>query len=127
MLKNNNLIVIYGKAGSYKSSIAYTLVDGLNDIACYINLEDNKHLKFNTKIKVFDKDYLIDKEFVEECIADYNIVLVDSIDKLDHKKEDLLYFKELAKKYKTCLILISNTDKSDEFKGFADLMIHSKR
>ncbi|MBE6159152.1 MAG: hypothetical protein E7159_04950 [Firmicutes bacterium] len=127
MLKNNNLIVIYGKAGSYKSSIAYTLIDGLNDIACYINLEDNKHLKFNSKIKVFDKTDYIDKEFVEECVADYNIVLVDSIDKLDHKKEDLLYLKELAKKWKTTLILISNADKSDEFKGFADLMIHSKR
>jgi len=76
---------------------------------------------------VFDKTDYIDKEFVEECVADYNIVLVDSIDKLDHKKEDLLYLKELAKKWKTTLILISNADKSDEFKGFADLMIHSKR
>ena len=127
MLKNNNLIVIYGKAGSYKSSIAYTLVKGLNDIACYINLEDNKHLEFNSKIKVFDNINIIDKDFVEECISDYNIVLLDSIDKLEHKKEDLLYLKEVAKKWKTTLILISNADKADEFKGFADLMIHSKR
>lgn len=127
MLKNNNLIVIYGKAGSYKSSIAYTLVKGLNEIACYINLEDNKHLGFNSRIKIFNDTEIIDLEFVKECICDYDVVLLDSLDKLELKKDDLLYLKELAKEYKTLFIVISNSDKVDEFKGFADLMIHSKR
>ena len=127
MLKNNNLIVIYGKAGSYKSSIAYTLVKGLNEIACYINLEDNKHLGFNSRIKIFNDTEIIDLEFVKECICDYDVVLLDSLDKLELKKDDLLYLKELAKEYKTLFIVISNSDIVDEFKGFADLMIHSKR
>ena len=127
MLKNNNLIVIYGKSGSYKSSIAYTLLCGFNDISCYINLEENKHLEFGNKVKVFGNTDIIDLEFVEECIADYNIVLIDSIDKLGLSKENLLYLKELAKKWKTLIIVTSNSDKADDFKGFADLMIHSKR
>ena len=127
MLKNNNLIVIYGKAGSYKSSLAYTLVNGFDDISCYINLEENKHIEYNSKIKVFDNIDLINMEFVCECIADYNVVLLDSIDKLAHSKEDLLYLKELAKKWKTTLVIVSNDDSADEFNGFADLMVHSKR
>ncbi len=127
MLKNNNLIVIYGKARCYKSSLAVTLVNGLNDIACYINLEENKHLDFNTKVKVYDDINEINRELIEECISDYNIVLIDSIDKLGFNKDDLLYLKELAKKNKTLLIITSNSDSCEEFSDFADLMIHSKR
>ena len=127
MLNNNNLIVVYGKARSYKSSLAATLVNGLNDIACYINLEENKHIELNTKVKVFDDINIINREFIEECVSDYNVVLIDSLDKLDLKKDDLLYLKELAKKNNTLIIVTINSDDCEEFKGFADLIIYSKK
>ena len=55
MLEKNNLIVIYGKAGSYKSSLGVSLLNNY-DNSCYINLEKNSHIKINDSIKVFSED-----------------------------------------------------------------------
>ena len=124
---NNNLIIIYGREGSFKSSIAAALVNGLDELTCYINLEGNRHLEFNTKVKVFNDDNIIDREFIKECISDYNIVLIDSMESLNYTQDDLIYLKELAKDNVCTLIVVANSENVDEFKSIADLMIHSKR
>ena len=53
MLEKNNLIVIYGKAGSYKSSLGVSLLNS-SDNSCYIDLENNSHIKINDNIKIFE-------------------------------------------------------------------------
>ena len=54
MLEKNNLIVIYGKGGSYKSSLGVSILNNY-DNSCYINL-DKKSKKYYitnlSKIKV---------------------------------------------------------------------------
>jgi len=124
---NNNLIIIYGKKGSYKSLIAAALVNGLDELTCYINLEKNRHLKFNTKVKVFDDSSIINREFIIECINNYNIVVIDSMEALNYTKDDLIYLKELAKEYVCSVIVIVNSYDIDKIDSIADLVIHSKR
>ena len=124
---NNNLVIIYGREGSFKSSLCAALVNGLDELTCYISLENNRHLKFNTKVKVFNDENIIDEEFIKDCISDYNIVVIDSLEALNYKEDDLIYLKELAKESVCTLIVLANSDSIDEFEKTADLMIHSKR
>lgn len=128
MLNKVNLIIIYGKTGSYKSSLAATLVNGIEGLACYIDLEDNKHVKFeNTKVKVFNDKNEIDLEFIKNVISDYDLVLIDPMESLELKIDDLIYLKELAKANSCKLIMLSNSTSDDNFKDIADLLIHSIR
>lgn len=41
---NNNLITIYDKPATYKSSLGVSLLSSSNKKSCYINLEGNKHI-----------------------------------------------------------------------------------
>ena len=127
MLKNNNLIVIYGKAGSYKSSISSILVNGFDEIACYINLEDNKHLELGTKVTEYNDINMINEEFIDNAISDFDIVVIDSMEALEINRDKLIYLKELAKEHKTLLMVLTNNTNDDEFKDIADVTIHSKR
>lgn len=133
MLEKNNLIFIYGKAGNYKSSIGVSLLNSTDKKACYINL-DNNHLKTNDNIKVFNEVY--DIAFIKKCISDYNVILVDYIELLAIKKDELVELKELVKNENKTLIIISccstnkelmNNDHYNELKELSDLMILTDR
>ena len=133
MLEKNNLIFIYGKAGNYKSSIGVSLLNSTDKKACYINL-DNNHLKTNDNIKVFNEVY--DIAFIKKCISDYNVILVDYIELLAIKKDELVEIKELVKNENKTLIIISccstnkelmNNDHYNELKELSDLMILTDR
>ena len=133
MLEKNNLIVIYGKAGSYKSSLGVSLLNNY-DNSCYINLENNSHIKINDSIKVFNEIDSID--FIKKCINDYSVILVDYLELLEINKEELLKLKELVKSENKTLVIISccstnkelmNNDHYNELKEIADLMILTDR
>lgn len=129
MLDKNNLIVIYGTGGSYKSSLGVSIINNY-DNSCYINLDSNKHLKVNDNIKVFDKvDSL---EFLKNCIKEYDITLIDYIELLKISNEKLLELKDLVKSENKTLIIISccssnkdlmNNNHYNELKEITDLMI----
>ena len=133
MLEKNNLIVIYGKAGSYKSSLGVSLLNNY-DNSCYINLEKNSHIKINDSIKVFNEIDSID--FIKKCINDYSVILVDYLELLEINKDKLFELKELVKEQNKTLIIISccstnkelmNSDRYNELKEIADLMILTDR
>ena len=133
MIDKNNLIVIYGKAGSFKSSIGVSILNDCDD-ACYIDLESNNHIKLNDSIKVFNNVDNID--FIKKCVNDYSVILIDYIDLLEINKDDLLELKDLVKSEDKTLIIISccstnkeltNNDHYNELKEIADLMILTER
>lgn len=134
MLEKNNLIFIYGKSGNYKSSIGVSLLNSIDKKACYINLENNSHIKVNDSIKIFSEVDSID--FIKKCINDYNVILVDYLELLEINKDELLELKELVKNENKTLIIISccsgnkelmNNDYYNELKEIADLMILTDR
>ena len=133
MLEKNNLIFIYGKAGNFKSSLGVSLLNNYEN-SCYINLENNSHIKINDSIKVFNEASDID--FIKKCIIDYSVILVDYIEFLEMNKDELLELKELVKNENKTLIIISccstnkelmNNDHYEELKEIADLMILTDR
>ena len=133
MLEKNNLIVIYGKGGSYKSSLGVSILNNY-DNSCYINLDNNRHIKMNGNINVFNEVNSID--FIKKCINDYSVILVDYLELLGINKDELLELKELVKNENKTLIIISccstnkelmNNDHYEELKELADLMILTDR
>ncbi len=133
MLEKNNLIVIYGKGGSYKSSLGVSLINNY-DNSCYINLDNNNHIKINDSIKIFKEVDGID--FIKKCINDYSVILVDYFELLGINKDELLELKELVKNENKTLIIISccsvnkelmNNDHYKELKEIADLVILTDR
>ena len=133
MIEKNNLIVIYGKGGSFKSSLGMSLLNNY-DNSCYIDLENNKHIKINDSIKVFNEVNSIN--FIKECINDYNVILVDYLELLGINKDELMELKDLVKHKNKTLIIISccstnkelmNNDHYNELKEIADLMIVTDR
>ena len=134
MLEKNNLIFIYWKDGNYKSSLGVSLLNSIDKKACYINLENNSHIKVNDSIKIFSEVDSID--FIKKCINDYNVILVDYLELLEINKDELLELKELVKNENKTLIIISccsgnkelmNNDHYNELKEIADLMILTDR
>lgn len=124
MLEKNNLIIIYGKAGSYKSSLGVSLLNNYNK-SCYINLDNNNHIKINDSIKIFKEVDSID--FIKQCISDYSFIVVDYMELLEITKDKLLDLKELVKKENKTLIIISccSTNKelmnNDHYKGLKEI------
>ena len=133
MLEKNNLIFIYGKAGNYKSSLGVSLLNNCEN-SCYINLEENRHIKINDNIKIFSDVDSID--FIKKCINDYSVILIDYLELLEINKDELLELKELVKNENKTLIIISccsckneltNNKYYNELKEIADLMILTER
>lgn len=133
MLEKNSLIVIYGKGGSYKSSLGVSLINNY-DNSCYINLENNSHIKVNDNIKVFNE--VNDIDFIKKCINDYNVILIDYLELLEINKDELLELKELVKSENKTLMIISccssnkelmNNDHYNELKELSDLVILTDR
>ena len=133
MLEKNNLIFIYGKAGNFKSSLGVSLLNNYEN-SCYINLENNSHIKVNDSIKIFSEVDSID--FIKKCINDYSVILVDYLELLEINKEELLKLKELVKSENKTLLIISccstnkelmNNDHYNELKEIADLIILTDR
>lgn len=133
MLEKNNLIFIYGKPCSYKSSLGVSLLNG-SDNSCYIDLDNNNHIKINDSIKVFNEVDSID--FIKKCINEFNVILIDYLELLGINKDDLLELKRLVINENKTLIIISccstnkelmNNDHYNELKELSDLMILTDR
>ena len=74
---NNNIIIIRGRAGTYKSSLAQILINTFNDKkCCYIDVEGNKDLKLNDNIYIYKGNI---KEFatIETLINDNDVIVID--------------------------------------------------
>lgn len=130
MLYNNNLIVIYGKPATNKSSLGVSLLNSSNKNACYLNIEGNNHLDINDNIKVIRDN--INSDLVIKCLQEYDVVLIDYLELLDINKEQLMKLKEIAKDNNNkTLITISCCSSSDDllnnhyedFKSISDLLI----
>lgn len=133
MLEKNNLIFIYGKPCSYKSSLGVSLLNS-SDNSCYIDLDNNNHIKINDSIKVFNEVDSID--FIKKCINEFNVILIDYLELLGINKDDLLELKRLVINENKTLIIISccstnkelmNNDHYNELKELSDLMILTDR
>ena len=133
MLEKNNLIFIYGKPCSYKSSLGVSLLNS-SDNSCYIDLDNNNHIKINDSIKVFNEVDSID--FIKKCINEFNVILIDYLELLAIKKDELVELKELVKNENKTLIIISccstnkelmNNDHYNELKELSALMILTDR
>lgn len=123
---NNNLIIIYGKAGSYKSSLGLSILNSSNKKCCYIDLEGNSRLSINANISIKN-----DIKNINTYINENDIVLVDYIQLVDYSIEDIIKLKDLAKNLNKTIILISCcasdkeliNEKYAELKEISDLML----
>ena len=133
MLDKNNLIIIYGKAGNYKSSLGISLLNELDKNCCYVNLDGNSHLKVNNNIRVYTSEEITDICSIKRCINQHDVTLVDYLELLKYEKEDLVELKDLSKKNNKVLIIITgcsvnkdlmnNNKHYDMIKDIADLVI----
>ena len=138
MITKNNIIFIYGKAASFKSTIGVSLINNC-DNSCYINLEGNKHIKVNENVKVITCDdiNINDLNFIKNSIKVYDTILIDYIHLLDIRKEELLELIDLVRKNNKTLIiigvcssnkeLISNNNYYEEIKNITDLIILTEK
>ena len=131
MIEKNNLIIIYGKAGTYKSSLGVSLLNSSIKNCCYIDLEGNKHIPTNNNITIYDDNKNINNNFIVDCINNYDVILIDYIELLNYKIEDIIKLKEIVKSLNKTLILISCcsgskslfNDNYDNLKNITDLVI----
>lgn len=129
MLYNNNLIVIYGKPATGKSTLGVSLLNGSNKNACYLNIEGNNHLDINDNVKVISDS--INYDLIIRCLQEYEVVLVDYLELLDINEEQLVKLKEIAKENNKTLIVISCCSSSsdllnnhyEDFKNISNLVI----
>lgn len=112
MLYNNNLIVIYGKPATGKSTLGVSLLNGSNNNACYLNIEGNNHLDINDNVKVISDS--INYDLIIRCLQEYEVVLVDYLELLDINEEQLVKLKEIAKENNKTLIVISCCSSSND-------------
>lgn len=125
---DNNLIIIYGKAGSYKSSLGISLLNSSNKKCCYIDLEgnNNSHISINDNIKIYN-----DINSIDDYIKEYDIILVDYIGLARYTLEDILKLKDKVAGTNKTLILICCcacnkeliNDYYDRLKEISDLML----
>ena len=87
----SKLIIIYGKAGSYKSTISKYLQTSISDNSIYLDLEKDK--------------YTIND--VIECLSLYDMVVVDYIELLDINIDDIRLLKKIIMDIHKTLILVS--------------------
>ena len=99
---NNNLIVIYAKPATYKSSLGVALLSSSNKKSCYIDLEGNKHIPISDKITVYNDINNIDKYLDEN-----DILLIDYIELANYNIDDIKTLKEKSVTADKTIILIS--------------------
>ena len=132
---NNNIIVIRGYAGSYKSNLAQILINSINDRkCCYIDLDVNKNLKLNEDITLY-QDNIKDFSVIEEIVDNNEVIVLDYLSLLNlFINENGLLHKlcVLVKKIKKTLIVIDciscnrdllSDEKYEVLKANADLVI----
>ena len=99
---NNNIIVIRGYAGSYKSDLAQILVNTVKARkCCYIDVEGNKDLNLNNILVYSDKIH--EFNVVEEIINDNEVIVIDYVSLLK------LYTDEVDLLNKLCSIANNKT------------------
>ena len=102
---NNNIIVIRGYAGSYKSDLAQILINSINDKkCCYIDLDVNKKIKLEQNITLY-QDNIKDFSVIEEIVNKNDVIVIDYLSLLN------LFINENNLLHKLCL-LIKNTNKT---------------
>lgn len=136
MLEKNNLIIIYGKAASYKSSLGISLLNSSDKNCCLITAQNHNYINIKDDVKVIDYNDEINEEIVFQCIKKYDVTLIDYKEIFKISNEGLLELKELAKSENKTLIIISNCSASNELMNndhyarlneIADLMILTDR
>lgn len=123
---NGNLVVIYAKGGTYKSSLGVSLLNSSNKKCCYINLEGNNHLFINDNVNVINS---IDN--INDIINDNDIILVDYIELANMNIDDIKSLKNKILGSDKSIILISCcssqkdlfNDHYNELKEVSDLII----
>ena len=99
---NNNLIVIYAKPATYKSSLGVSLLSASNKKACYIDLEGNKHISITDNIAVYN-----DINNIDTYLEESDVLLVDYIELANYSIEDIKSLKTKAIANNKTIILIS--------------------
>ena len=133
---NNNIIIIRGHAGSYKSNLAQILINSINDRkCCYVDLDINKNLKLNEDVTLY-QDNIKDFSVIEEIVNKNEVIVLDYLSLLNIfiNENDLLHkLCVLVKKNKKTLIAVEciscnrdillSDEKYDVLKSNADLII----
>ena len=135
-LKNKNLILVNGKAGSGKSTFLVDISNSIKDkTMCFIDLEGStiSRLKLNNNVDVYTKP-INDFSIIDKLVNDYDIIIIDYLQLLSRSlnKESttlLSLLKELAVNLNKVIIVSYcessyTIDKSiDKCKEYADLII----
>lgn len=135
-LKNKNLILVNGKAGSGKSTFLVDISNSIKDkTMCFIDLEGStiSRLKLNDNIDVYLKR-IDDFSIIDKIINKYEIIVIDYLQLLSYSlnKESttlLSLLKELAVNLNKTIVISScesshSTDNSkDMLKDYTDLII----
>ena len=130
MLDKNNIIVIRGRAASFKSSLAIAIANTFIDKkVVYIDLEGHSNFRVNKNINIINSFQNLN---IKNIINDNDIIVIDYIELLNYKKDDLLKLKEYVCGTDKTLVLVScrstEPKKSDAdyyltLEDIADLMI----
>lgn len=135
-LKNKNLILVNGKAGSGKSTFLVDISNSIKDkTMCFIDLEGStiSRLKLNNNVDVYTKP-INDFSIIDKLVNDYDIIIIDYLQLLSRSlnKESttlLSLLKELAVNLNKVIIVsycessYSIDNSKDIFKEYADLII----
>ena len=135
-LKNKNLIIVNGKAGTGKSTFLVDISNSIKDKKVFfVDLEGNtiSRLKLNDNIEVYTKR-IDDFSIIDKIVNDYDIIIIDYLQLLSRSLNEkastiLTQLKELAVNLNKTIIISScesshSTDNSkDMLKDYADLII----
>lgn len=120
-LFTNNLIVVCGKPGTYKSSIASLIASSLGEEIYYFNLAgDNQVLAPNVK----EYTNKVSFEEIKRILKKYSKVVIDYIELLDLTNDDLLELKSIVSGTDKFLVLVSNSKDINKFNNIADAIIN---
>ena len=133
---NNNIIIIRGHAGNYKSNLVQILINSINDRkCCYVDLDINKNLKLNEDVTLYH-DNIKDFSVIEAIVNKNEVIVLDYLSLLNIfiNENDLLHkLCVLVKKNKKTLIAVEciscnrdillSDEKYEVLKSNADLII----
>lgn len=139
-LKNKNLIIVNGKAGTGKSTFLVDISNSIKDKKVFfVDLEGNtiSRLKLNDNIEIYTKR-IDDFSIIDKIVNDYDIIIIDYLQllscSLNEKASTILcQLKELAVNLnKTIVISYCESSRSvdnsiDVCKKYADLSINIEK